>query len=106
MEDQTFLYKEKCLEALQSSFVADLPTVNVVEIDSGMGLYEGFQVCFCIAYFFHVAHGRFCFRTTLCRRLCTTLRRRSTLAFWTFATSSASSCSSTTRSRYVLILSE
>jgi hypothetical protein len=44
MEDQTFLYKEKCIEALQSSFVTDLPTVNVVEIDSGMGLYEGFQV--------------------------------------------------------------
>lgn len=44
MEDSTFLYKEKCLEALQSSFVSDLPTVNVVEIDSGMGLYEGFQI--------------------------------------------------------------
>jgi len=43
MESQ-FLFKERCIEILNQSTVKDLGTVNVVEIDSTMGLYDGFQI--------------------------------------------------------------
>ena len=40
-----FVFKQKCVEALKNGHVKDLPPLNVVEIDSTIGLYEGFQVC-------------------------------------------------------------
>jgi hypothetical protein len=43
-EDLSYLYKDKCVEVLHSTLVSDLPKLNVVEIDSSVGLYEGFQV--------------------------------------------------------------
>jgi CBS-domain-containing membrane protein len=39
-----FVFKQKCLEILKNGHIKDLPALNVVEIDSTIGLYEGFQI--------------------------------------------------------------
>jgi predicted transcriptional regulator len=39
-----FVFKQKCVEALKNGHVKDLPALKVVEIDSTIGLYEGFQI--------------------------------------------------------------
>jgi hypothetical protein len=37
-------FKNKCVEILKKSFVSDLPSVNVVELDSKADLYTSFSV--------------------------------------------------------------
>jgi len=37
-------YQDKCIECLKSSLVSDLDPLNVIEIDSSVGLYDAFQI--------------------------------------------------------------
>lgn len=45
-----FVFKQKCVEVLKNANVKDLPPIQVVEIDTSMGLYEGFQVCLSLSF--------------------------------------------------------